>query len=143
MLNEKDEMKTSHICFVFSSQISQSYIFQHSRTKTAPMLFSEMHRFNHKYKIESSLDCALLCCRSRRKRPKHERTREKERKKENKIYCRKKYGERILKIPHKLPLIFKCGEKESLKFPTHYLQFSKQNLLPKRTTVSSACFVLS
>ena len=36
--------------------------------------------------------------------------------------ARKKWGERILKIPHTLLSIFKIREKEPLKFPTHYFQ---------------------
>ena len=33
--------------------------------------------------------------------------------------------------------------KESVKFPKNYIQFSKQTLFPKRTTVSSTCSILS
>ena len=33
--------------------------------------------------------------------------------------------------------------KESVKFRTHYFQFSKQTLFAKRTTAMSPCFVLS
>ena len=33
--------------------------------------------------------------------------------------------------------------KESVKFPKNYFQFSKQTLFPKRTTVLSACSILS
>ena len=33
-------------------------------------------------------------------------------------------------------LLYLFNNKESVKFPTHYFQFSKQILIPKRTTVS-------
>ena len=32
--------------------------------------------------------------------------------------------------------------KESIKFPMHYFQFSKQTLLPKQKTVLSACLMI-
>ena len=40
-------------------------------------------------------------------------------------------------------LLYLFCNKESVKFPTYYFQFSKQTLFPKRTTVSSAFSILS
>ena len=40
-------------------------------------------------------------------------------------------------------LLYLFYNKESVKLPKHYFQFSKQTLFPKRTTMSSACSILS
>ena len=73
-----------------------------------------------------SLDCALFCYKARRKRLEHERS-----------VGRNTRRSRVF-LPTSL-----FYSKESVKFPKHYFQFSKQTLFPKRTTVSSACSILS
>ena len=72
MLNEKDEMKTPHFCFALSSQISQSHIFlalknwNRSRLRLERLLcFSRERICLIIINKQRSLDCALLCYRSR------------------------------------------------------------------------------
>ena len=60
-------------------------------------------------KKKRSLHCALFCCKVRRKRLEHEKS----------SWAQSR-------------LLYMCYNKESVKFPVHFFQFSKHTLFPKR-----------
>ena len=86
---------------------------------------------------QRSLDCALFCCKTRRKWLEHERSVGRNTRRVE--YCSRFLG--ALQQNRALSrLLYLFYNKESVKFPKqtpkHYFQFSKQTLFPRRTTVS-------
>ena len=86
---------------------------------------------------QRSLDCALFCCKTRRKRLKHERS---VRRNTRRVECSSRFLSALQQNRAQSRLLYLFYNKESVKFlkqtPKHYFQFSKQTLFPKRTTVS-------
>ena len=89
---------------------------------------------------QRSLDCALFCCKTRRKRLKNERS---VRRNTRRVECSSRFLSALQQNRAQSRLLYLFYNKESVKFLKHYFQFSKQTLFPKRTTVSSACSILS
>ena len=89
---------------------------------------------------QRSLDCALFCCKTRRKRLKHERS---VRRNTRRVECSSRFLSALQQNRAQSRLLYLFYNKESVKFLKHYFQFLKQTLFPKRTTVSSACSILS
>ena len=59
------------------------------------------------------------------------------------LKCSSRFLRALQQNREKSRLLYLFYNKESVKFPTHSFQFSKQTLFPMRRTVSSACSVFS
>ena len=89
---------------------------------------------------QRSLDCALFCCKTRRKRLKHERS---VRRNTRRVECSSRFLSALQQNRAQSRLLYLFYSKEFVKFPKNYIRFSKQTLFLKRTTMSSACSILS
>ena len=86
---------------------------------------------------QRSLDCALFCCKTRRKWLEHERSVGRN---TRRVECCSRFLSALQQNRAQSRLLCLFYNKESVEFPKHtpkhYFQFSKQTLFPRRTTVS-------